>query len=157
MLKTSDGENKGKRKVLLIWLGPISCHWFLSIPLEKMKSGFLMFPEVIKNLLGWPNSSCESEKSTFTCSKPTTEAVEKKCEIRSKSIKTPEERQTIITPERRQWRQYRRSGVFIINFSKLRFYEIVILIWNEFSLLIKFYYSRNRQKTYILLMISGLI
>ena len=72
-------------------------------------------------------------------------------------MKTPEERQTIITPERRQWRQYRRSGVFIINFSKLRFYEIVILIWNEFSLLIKFYYSRNRQKTYILLMISGLI
>ena len=52
----------------------------------------------------------------FACSKSPIETLEKRCEICSKL--------TIKTPERRQWR---RSGVFIVNFEHISHLFLVFL------------------------------
>ena len=51
-------------------------------------------------------TSCS--QPVFTCSKLTTETLEQRCEICSKL--------TIKTPKRRQWRRF---GVFIVNFEHI--------------------------------------
>ena len=73
----------------------------------------------------------ETTQLIFTCSKSTTETLEKRCEICSKL--------TIKTPERCHWR---RSGVFIINSEHISHFFLVFLLLT----LSKCYLGRRKLK-----------